>query len=58
VATVFLALGENDAAFAWLERAWQERHPHLPFIAGDARFASFDDEPRFIDLMRRVGVRR
>jgi serine/threonine-protein kinase len=58
VATAFMALGEGDAAFAWLEEAYRQRHPHLPFIAGDPRFASMDDDPRFINLMRRVGVRR
>jgi tetratricopeptide (TPR) repeat protein len=58
VATALMALGEKDASFAWLEQSHQRKHPHLAFIAGDARFASFQEEPRFIDLMRRAGVRR
>ena len=58
VATAFMALREDDAAFAWLEEAYRQRHPHLPFIAGDARFADMDDDPRFVNLMRRIGVRR
>ena len=58
VATALIALGEDDEAFAWLEESYRQRHPHLPFIAGDRRFAGFDGEPRFIDLMRRVGVFR
>lgn len=57
VATAFLALGDEQRAFAWLEEAHRRRHPHLPFIAGDARFRSFLADPRFQDLMRRVGVR-
>ncbi len=58
VATVLLALGGTDAAFAWLEHAFRLRHPHLAFISGDARFAGFDREPRFANLMRRVGMWR
>jgi serine/threonine-protein kinase len=58
VATALMALGETDAALAWLEQAYQERHPLLPFIPDDSRFAAFDDHPRFIELMRRVGVKR
>lgn len=58
VATVLLALGDTDASFAWLEHALQLRHPHLPFIPGDARFAGFDREPRFADLIHRVGMSR
>lgn len=58
VATALIELGAVEEAFGLLERAYQQRHPHLPFIAGDPRFARFEDEPRFIDLMRRVGVWR
>ena len=58
VATVLLALGESDAAFAWLERAFRQKHPHLAFIGGDARFSGFDGEPRYANLMRRVGMGR
>lgn len=58
VATVFMAMGDEDSALLWLEEVYQRRHPHLPFIAGDPRFASFENHPRFVDLMRRAGVRR
>ena len=55
VATVFMALREPDAALAWLEQAYKERHPDLPHIL--ARPALRGDA-RFEDLTRRVGVRR
>jgi len=58
VATALAAVGELDAAIAWLEAGDRERHPHLPFIAGDPRFVTLDGEPRFIELLRRIGVRR
>jgi serine/threonine-protein kinase len=56
VATALLALGEVDAAFDWLERGLRQRQPHLAFVRGDARFADLDREPRFADLLRRVGI--
>jgi TolB-like protein/DNA-binding SARP family transcriptional activator len=56
VATALHSLGEIDAAFDWLEQGFRERHPHLAFIRGDARFAAFDHEPRFADLLRRIGI--
>jgi tetratricopeptide (TPR) repeat protein len=58
VATALMATGDEDAAFAWLEMAVQQKHLHLTFIAGDARFASFDNDPRFIALLRRLSLRR
>jgi serine/threonine-protein kinase len=58
VATALLAVGDVEGAHAWLDRAYRERNPHLPFLDGDPRFAPFEADPLFIDLMRRVGVRR
>jgi tetratricopeptide (TPR) repeat protein len=57
-ATALMALGEDDAAFAWLEKAYRQRRPGLPFIAADERYANMRDDPRFGDLLRRIGVRR
>lgn len=58
LATALLALGETDAAFGWLEEALRQRHPHLANIGGDARFAGFDGDRRFEELLVRVGMRR
>jgi tetratricopeptide (TPR) repeat protein len=49
VANIYIALGDPDQAFAWLERAFQDRdrmmvnlrvHPRLDPLRADARFAS------------------
>jgi tetratricopeptide (TPR) repeat protein len=58
VATALLALGEVDEAFAVLEEAYRLRRPGLPFLVGDRRFESFYPEPRFLDLIRRIGMWR
>jgi len=57
-ATALLALGDLDAAHTWLEEAYRQRHPDLPFVGGDPRFARFADDPRFLDTLQRLGVRR
>jgi TolB-like protein/DNA-binding SARP family transcriptional activator/Flp pilus assembly protein TadD len=57
VATALFALGDRAAADAWLEQAYVRRHTDLAFIGGDPRFASLERDPRFIDLLRRVGAR-
>jgi TolB-like protein/Flp pilus assembly protein TadD len=58
VAPVLLALDDLEGAFDWLELSYRERHPQLRFIAGSPEFAPFEVEPRYIDLLRRIGVRR
>jgi TolB-like protein/lipopolysaccharide biosynthesis regulator YciM len=57
VASALYALGDVSECFAWLERAYRQRNPDLRYIDGDPRFVPLNHEPRFVDLMRRVGVR-
>ncbi|HEY0305719.1 MAG TPA: hypothetical protein VGC44_12110, partial [Longimicrobiales bacterium] len=57
-ATVYHALGDDDAAFQWLETAYQQRQPHLRFLDGDPRYAALARDARFSNLMQRIGVRR
>ncbi len=47
-------VGEIDLAFEWLERAYQQRDPGMVYlrVAVDPRMHS---DPRFVDLVRRVG---
>jgi TolB-like protein/Tfp pilus assembly protein PilF/DNA-binding XRE family transcriptional regulator len=54
IAGEYAALGEEDAAFEWLERAYQERNTSLVFLTGNPRFAPIRSDPRFDDLLRRI----
>jgi TolB-like protein/Tfp pilus assembly protein PilF len=58
VASILFALHDADAALAWLEQCYRERHPMLRFLAGQPEFAPLEADPRFIDLLRRIGVRQ
>ncbi|MBA3599764.1 MAG: hypothetical protein H0W45_00785 [Acidobacteria bacterium] len=50
------ALGDRDAAFLLLEKACVERDPNLPFIAVSPDYDDLRSDPRFTDLLRRVGL--
>ena len=52
----YLGLGDNDEAFVWLERAYQEQSNVLIYIKVFPPFDSLRGDPRFQDLVRRVGL--
>jgi tetratricopeptide (TPR) repeat protein len=52
----YLGLGENDQAFLSLEQAYQEQSNILQFLKVHPFFDPIRGDPRFADLMRRVGL--
>jgi|HubBroStandDraft_6_1064221.scaffolds.fasta_scaffold46852_2 TolB-like protein len=56
VAILYGALGESDQAFAWLEKAYQERDPQLTYLKAGRRFEPMRKDPRFGQFVRRVGL--
>ncbi len=55
VAYVSAALGEADAAFEWLEKAYERRSLELTWIRVTPIFDPLRSDPRFQDLLRRIG---
>jgi TolB-like protein len=55
-ASVHAALDHRDQAFAWLEKALQNRDDDLIFLKIDSAWTSLRGDPRFADLVRRVGI--
>ena len=55
-ALVHLGLGDKDRALTELERAYEDRYFMMIWINGDALFDGLRSEPRFIDLVRRIGL--
>lgn len=45
---------EKNQAFAWLEKAYEERSDGLVNLMADQRFDSLRSDPRFKDLARRL----
>ena len=56
LALVHVALDNRDAAFELLERAYEIRSPWLPVMSVDPKVDPLRDDPRFDDLMRRIGL--
>ena len=56
LALVYEALGRRDEAFVQLEKAFDDRDPGLPFMNIDPAFDSMRSDPRFKDLLRRMGL--
>jgi len=53
-ALVYVGLGENDQAIAWLEKAEEQSVP-LHHINVDQRFNSLRSDRRYQQLLRRIG---
>jgi TolB-like protein/DNA-binding winged helix-turn-helix (wHTH) protein len=53
-ASLHAALGEKDAAFAFLEEAFATRVPALSQIKTDGRWKPLRSDPRYADLLRRM----
>ena len=56
LALIYMGLGEKDQAFAWLETAFTERAINLVVLKVDPRYDGLRDDPRFNDLLRRIGL--
>ncbi len=56
LAMVYVALGERDKTFAALKKAFAEHDQNLIWLRGEWEFDVLHDDPRFIDLARRIGL--
>lgn len=58
IARIYAGLGENEQAFSWLGKAFAERDGNFthPGLKVDHLFDRLHSDPRFADLLRRVGL--
>ena len=56
IAEVYSTLGERDQAFEGLEKAYQLRDDELIWILIDPSFDNIRSDPRYADLLRRMGL--
>jgi tetratricopeptide (TPR) repeat protein len=56
--TAYLGLGDYNEAFVWFERAYQEQSNILQFLKVHPFFDPVRNDPRFVDLLRRVGLNK
>ncbi len=51
-----VALGDMDLAFEWLERAYDERYDFVIFQNGMKSLDTLRNDPRYHDLMKKIGL--
>jgi serine/threonine protein kinase/tetratricopeptide (TPR) repeat protein len=56
MALVFAGLGENDQAFEWLEKAYQDRDETFVHLKVDPRLDRLRQDPRLTQLMKRINL--
>ena len=57
IATIYAVLGRKDQAFGWMEKAYRERSPDIAyFIKADLRVDKLRSDPRYLELVRRIGL--
>ncbi len=54
VAMIYNGLGEQENTFIWLERGFKQRDPKMAFLKVEPKWNNLRNEPRFIDLMKRM----
>ena len=55
-AIVYGELGDLDRAFEYLDRAYAEDPGNLAYMRTDPTADSLKDDPRFAELMRKLGL--
>lgn len=56
IAEVYASLNDKDHTMYWLEKSYAQRESRLPFLKVDARFDPVRADPRFQNLLQRVGL--
>lgn len=54
----YLGLGDNEQAFFWLERGYEEKSGIMPLLRVHPHFDPIRSDPRFVGLIHRVGLDR
>ena len=56
VADLYAGLGEKEEVFLWLNAAYEERDDQLEGLKTDFLLDSLHSDPRFAELVRKVGL--
>jgi serine/threonine protein kinase/tetratricopeptide (TPR) repeat protein len=56
IALIHVGLGDKNQAFDWLQKAYEDRSAGLLYLKVDPAFDSVRSDPRFVDLLHRVGL--
>ncbi len=56
IALIYCVMGKKNQAFDWLEKAYEDRNDALIWLKGDPRMDPLRSDPRFISLIRKLGL--
>lgn len=56
-AFLYMRMGEREEALEWLEKSFAEQHRYVVYLNADPYADFLRDDPRFQDLIRRVGLK-
>ncbi|MFQ5463175.1 MAG: tetratricopeptide repeat protein [Phycisphaerae bacterium] len=56
IALLHASLGQKDQAFQWLDKAYEQRDAELVWLKVSPEFDPLRGDPRFDDLLRRIGL--
>ncbi|MBA3515926.1 MAG: hypothetical protein H0T77_16310 [Pyrinomonadaceae bacterium] len=54
IALIYNALEMHDDALRWLEKGYEQRDPKMTSLKVEPKWNNLRNEPRFIDLMKRM----
>ena len=58
IALVYNGLGERDATFDWLEKAYEQRDVRMTFLKVDPKWDNLRTDGRFISLLKQMRLER
>jgi serine/threonine protein kinase/Tfp pilus assembly protein PilF len=58
IAVFYIGLGEFDQAFRWLDIAYKEKDFLIPYINNDPRFDPLRSDPKFIEILKKMGLEK
>jgi tetratricopeptide (TPR) repeat protein len=56
MAVIYAGLGDKEAAFQWLQKAYEERSSFLVYSRWEPRLDPLRSDPRFPELLHRIGL--
>jgi tetratricopeptide (TPR) repeat protein len=58
IAFIYIALGEKDQAFNWLEKAYEERSTQMVWLNVEPKYDPLRADARFMALVKKVGLQK
>jgi Flp pilus assembly protein TadD len=58
VAMIYTGLGDQNQAFAWLDKAYAERCEYLVYLPTEPMADPLRTDPRFPELLKRLGLKK